>query len=81
MKMPQLLYIQFWDHGSADEHWLLPNEIKAEGCLCHATGWVIKETKRSIVLGNFLDEEDCRTASRVYIIKGAIIKRRRLKIP
>ena len=82
MTKKSLVYVEYYDHGSAVA-WLADAEIDlvTNLCICTAVGWVTREDKKILCLTSFRDETGSGSHVRQYIIKACIIKRRKLKTP
>lgn len=82
---PKLIYVEYIDHGSGSE-WrdftALNDAIQTEdNCRCRAIGWLIREDKRILLLSNFVTDDNSASHTRIYIVKGAITKRKVLHDP
>ena len=78
MSRPKLEYIEWEDHACSDG-WRDEDEVDCSGVKIHSAGWVVKETKRALVIAGTIDPRDKSSALRQYIIKSCITKRKRLK--
>ncbi len=76
----KLVYILFEDHSSGDGWVSLEDIIEQEPLKCEAVGWVVKETKKMIVLAAWksIATEDVQDVvnCRIFILKSAIVKQR-----
>jgi hypothetical protein len=82
MKRPPLIYLEIYDHGSGNDGWMSAGEVETNGIMHQvAIGWLVKEDKYHLVLTPWLNTTDNQSAVRIYIVRSAIIKRRRLTAP
>ncbi len=78
MKKAPLEYVEWLDHASGSG-WCNDEDLDNAVPVCIGAGFVLKETKKVLCLANFC--HDGASHSRQYIIKSAIIRRKRLVIP
>lgn len=75
----QVLYVTWKDHGSG-VGWRTPDELDIEPLIIHSIGFKLKEDKHHLVLGISVDPRDMNSTARQYIMKSAIIERRRVPL-
>ena len=78
-----LIWVEFIDHSDSS-HSCVESDITLDRTneTIQAVGWVIKENKEMLVLASWQipTRENGDTYLRSYIVKGAITKRKRLKV-
>lgn len=74
------LYVEFYDQ-STSHRWMDNKEIEVDDPpILKSMGFLVKEGKKDLVLVNFLSERGGEAASRQYILKSTIIKRKVIKL-
>ena len=73
-----LEFIKFRDHSSS-AGWVDYADLDTKDCCeIKVVGFVLHEDKKQVILGNFADDTHCHARHR--IMKGTIIKRKRLTV-
>lgn len=81
-KRPKLYYVEWLDHWT-HKGWKSVQEYEDEGWLvdeiCKTTGWLLKETKTGLLIGNTLNGNGnpCQT---MFILKNCITKKKVLNV-
>lgn len=81
--MKKLVYVEWHDHATGArwmDHEDIPDQLK-HFKPCYAVGFILHEDKQFLVLGNFIEDDLEASHNRIYILKGCITKRRKLKCP
>lgn len=81
----QLVYVEFIDHSTADT-WKASSTLdinkEIDQCVVHAVGWVIRENKTMLMLAAWHAPDSTEDIHMYYfIVKGAITKRKIIKVP
>lgn len=78
MKQPKLIYVEWVDHASGDG-WARPEHVDPTPLRCATIGWLLKETKDTLVLNGTACENGV-SGSRMYIVKSCIRRRKQVKL-
>lgn len=83
MKIGPLVYVE-WVDASSNSGWFTYDQaekwIEQPNWLVKQVGWIIRETKRHLILAGRLEVDDCELIGQLQKIpKTWIIKRKKLK--